>query len=134
MFAKNITTRENVLILGLGGMGFYLAKRLLHEGYSVTAIESDLAFIQYADCNIDARLIAGDAMSIHCWQEADAENMDILIAVTDNDAVNMMAASIGHQFGIKKKLPAFDRLITVILTLSSLLNSLNLTCSFTLKN
>lgn len=104
MFAKNITTRENVLILGLGGMGFYLAKRLLHEGYSVTAIESDLAFIQYADCNIDARLIAGDAMSIHCWQEADAENMDILIAVTDNDAVNMMAASIGHQFGIKKKI------------------------------
>jgi trk system potassium uptake protein TrkA len=33
-------------------------------------------------------------MSIACWKEADAEKMDYLIAVTDNDAVNMMAAMI----------------------------------------
>ncbi len=104
IFGKKKSRAESVLILGLGGIGFYLAKRLLHEGYSVTAIESNQELIDYADGNIDARLVTGDAMSIRCWREADAPNMDLLIAVTNNDAVNMMAARIGDQFGIKKKI------------------------------
>jgi trk system potassium uptake protein len=43
-------------------------------------------------------------MSINCWKEADADKMDYLIAVTDNDAVNMMAAMIADRFGIKRKI------------------------------
>ena len=104
MFINKKRPQENILILGLGGIGFYLAKRLLHEGYAITAIESDEKFVRYADTNIDARLIAGDSMSIDCWREAEAGKMDLLIAVTDNDAVNMMAAMIGDQFGIKQKI------------------------------
>lgn len=95
---------EKILILGLGGVGYYLAKRLLHEEYSVTAIESDSDRLRYADDHIDARLIQGDAMDISCWEQADAANMDCLIAVTNNDAVNMMAAMIADKFGIKRKI------------------------------
>lgn len=104
MFGKRKNKPESILILGLGGIGLYLAKRLLHEGYSVTVIESNQELIGYADGKIDARLVVGDAMSISCWREADAANMDLLIAVTNNDAVNMMAAKIGDRFGIKKKI------------------------------
>ena len=43
-------------------------------------------------------------MRIKCWQEAGAEKMDYLIAVTDNDAVNMMASLIADRFGIPKKI------------------------------
>ena len=57
MFRKKAKSeQENILILGLGGMGFYLAKRLQHEGYSVTAIEPDAKLVNYADSNLDARL------------------------------------------------------------------------------
>ena len=45
---KASSKQENILILGLGGMGFYLAKRLQHEGYSVTAIEPDAKLVSYA--------------------------------------------------------------------------------------
>jgi trk system potassium uptake protein TrkA len=86
--------------LGLGGVGTYLAKRLVHEGYAVTAIEPDSRLIRYTDGYLDARLIQGSAMSIDCWREANAENIDVLIAVTDNDAVNMLAAMIADRFGI----------------------------------
>ena len=41
MFGKKNNKSENVLILGLGGVGSYLAKRLFHEGYNITVIESD---------------------------------------------------------------------------------------------
>ncbi|TKB11718.1 Trk system potassium transporter TrkA [Desulforhopalus sp. IMCC35007] len=104
MFRKKLAAAENILILGLGGVGFYLAKRLIHEEYAVTIIEADPKLIQQADGQIDARLIQGNAMSINCWREAGADKMDYLIAVTDNDAVNMMAASIADRFGIKKKI------------------------------
>jgi len=94
----------NILILGLGGVGYYLAKRLAHEGYAITAIEPDGALVRNADGDIDARLIQGNAMSIECWREAGAEKMDYLIAVTNNDAVNMMSCQIGDRFGIPRKI------------------------------
>jgi trk system potassium uptake protein TrkA len=104
MFGKKNTSSENILILGLGGVGFYLAKRLAHEGYAITVIESDSSLIRYADGNVDARLIQGNAMSIECWKEVGAENMDFLIAVTDNDAVNMLSSMIADRFGIQRKI------------------------------
>lgn len=94
----------NILILGLGGVGYYLAKRLVHEGYAITVIEQDSKLIQHADGNIDARLIQGNAMSIECWKEAGADHMDYLISVTNNDAVNMMSCLIGDRFGIPRKI------------------------------
>jgi trk system potassium uptake protein TrkA len=104
MRGKKTTSSENILILGLGGVGYYLAKRLEHEGHAITVIESVGVLIRHADGNLDARLIQGNAMSIQCWQEADAQKMDYLIAVTDNDAVNMLASIIGDRFGIKRKI------------------------------
>ena len=95
---------KNVLVLGLGGIGSYLGNRLVHEGYAVTVIENHREPLQRADGKLDARLIKGDAMSVACWQEADARKMDLLIAVTDNDAVNMVASMIGHRFGIRRKI------------------------------
>jgi trk system potassium uptake protein TrkA len=94
----------NILILGLGGVGYYLAKRLGHEGYAITAIESDNGIIRQADKILDARLIQGNAMSIECWREAHAGKMDYLIAVTNNDAVNMMDCLIADRFGIARKI------------------------------
>jgi len=94
----------NILILGLGGVGYYLAKRLVHEGYAITAIEPDGNLLRHADGNIDARLVQGNAMSIECWKEVGAKKMDYLIAVTNNDAVNMMSCQIAHRFGIPKKI------------------------------
>jgi glutamate dehydrogenase/leucine dehydrogenase len=47
----------NILILGLGGIGYYLAKRLVHEGYAITTIESEREVIRHADGVLDARLM-----------------------------------------------------------------------------
>lgn len=104
MFNRQKNPTENILILGLGGVGFYLAKRLVDEEYAVTIIESNPKLLAQASNQIDARFIKGDGMSMNCWREAHAETMDYLIAVTDNDAVNMMASLIGNKFGIKQKI------------------------------
>lgn len=101
---KSNKESKNFLILGLGGIGFHLAKRLLDEDYSVTAIEANSELVRFADDNLDARIINGSALCIDCWQEAGADQMDYLIAVTDNDAVNMLTSMIADKFGIGCKI------------------------------
>ncbi len=95
---------DNILILGLGGVGYFLAKRLSHEGHAITVIEQDNDLIRRADGEIDARLIKGNAMSFAPWLEVDAKGMDYLIAVTDNDAVNIVGAMIGDRCGIRQRI------------------------------
>ncbi|MCO4770244.1 MAG: Trk system potassium transporter TrkA [Deltaproteobacteria bacterium] len=95
---------ENILILGLGGVGYYLAKRLSHEGYAITVIEADAEKLRRADSEIDARLIRGDALSYASYREAAIEDMDYLIAVTDNDAVNVFASQVAEKVGVRCKI------------------------------
>ena len=104
MVLRKSTASTNILILGLGGVGYYLAKRLAHEGYAITVIESEGGLIREADGNLDARLIQGNAMSIECWRDANAEKIDYLIAVTDNDAVNILASLLADRYGIPQKI------------------------------
>ncbi len=95
---------ENILILGLGGLGRYLAGRLSHEEHHVTVIEPNAAKIRAAEGQLDARLICGDALDFDRWAEAGAAEMDYVIAVTDNDAANIMSALIAERFDIEQKI------------------------------
>jgi len=104
MFGKKDRKSENIMILGLGGVGLYLTKRLAHEGHAITAVEQDSGLIRQADGEVDARLIQGDAMRFRVWQEAGARAMDYLIAVTDNDAVNMLSSVIAERMGIPTRI------------------------------
>ena len=97
-------TRQKMLILGLGGVGRYLAAQLSDEGHSVTVIEEATDAIRRVEGEVDARLIQGDAMSHSCWLEAEAPRMDCLIAVTNDDAVNILASMIAERFGIRCKI------------------------------
>jgi len=95
---------ESILILGLGGVGRYLAKRFAHEGYSITAIDREPGETGHGEGLSDVRVIRGDAMDASCWREADPKVVDFLIAVTDNDAVNMIASLMADRLGIEKKI------------------------------
>ena len=72
---------ENTLILGIGGVGMHLARRLVHEGHPVTVIEADADLLADAAETLDARLIYGNAMQLSSWREAHAENMELMIGV-----------------------------------------------------
>ena len=49
---------ENILILGIGDVGMHLARRLVHEGASVTVIETDPKLVQEAAETMDARAVS----------------------------------------------------------------------------
>ena len=95
---------ENTLILGIGGVGMHIAQRLVHEGYPVTVIESDAELLGKASESLDARLILGDAMQLSSWSEAQAEEMELMIATTSDDSTNMLSSLIADRFGIGRKI------------------------------
>ena len=95
---------ENILLLGLGGVGHYVAQRLSAGGHHVTVIEQDPGRLGRSDSEIDARFIKGDVLDVRCWRTAGAEEMDYVIAVTDDDAANIVAAQIAESFGIQQKI------------------------------
>ena len=66
---------ENILILGIGDVGMHLARRLVHEGASVTVIETDPKLVQEASETMDARVLKGNSMSLSSWRAAEAENV-----------------------------------------------------------
>jgi trk system potassium uptake protein TrkA len=94
---------ENILLLGLGGLGFYLTKRLSQEGHQVTVIERDPILIEKGQRELDARLVQGDATDFRTWQKASASHNDYVVCVTNDDAVNLVAAMLAKQFGIEYK-------------------------------
>ena len=95
---------ENVLILGLGGVGMHLTKRLSNEGHAVTVIETDPHLIRQASEQLDVRIVSGNSMQLQLWEHARAKQMDLMLAVTNDDATNMMAGLIADKFGIRRKI------------------------------
>jgi trk system potassium uptake protein len=85
-------------------MGTCLARRLTREGHHVTVIERDPEVLGAADSLLDARLITGNAGDFNCWNQFDAANMDYMIALTTDDALNILCAQIAHRLGIRQKI------------------------------
>ena len=83
MFRKKATTQqENILILGLGGMGSYLAKRLQDEGYS--PLYDPVAQIVYA---------AASRQVSHVWIDGVAQLKDFEFCQLDTNGIIAKAAS-----------------------------------------
>jgi len=95
---------DHILLLGIGGVGMHLARRLIHEGHSLTIIESNVELLHEASEFLDAQFVEGSVMQLSCWREARAEEKDVMIAATNDDAVNMLAALIADRFHIPQKI------------------------------
>ncbi len=96
--------RDRVLIIGLGGVGTHLAKRLLSEGADVGIIESDPELVARAETELEADVKLGNALRLSSWKAVRAEEMDYVIAATNDDATNMMSALIADRFSIQRKI------------------------------
>ena len=56
------------------------------------------------DRSLDARLIFGNAMHLSSWREANAQEMGLMIAATNDDSTNMLSSLIADRFGIERKI------------------------------
>ncbi|MFQ5518560.1 MAG: Trk system potassium transporter TrkA [Mariprofundus sp.] len=95
----------NVVILGAGEVGFHIASRLATEGNDVSVVDQDEERLQVIADSMDVKTICGKASHPSILEQAGASNADLLIAVTTNDEVNMLACQVAHSlFKVPTKL------------------------------
>lgn len=85
------------IIVGGGKVGFYLAKALLEQGYSVTIIEQDKEQCHFCANHLDAEINCGDGTSGDTLRECDAQNADVVIAVMGQDESNLVCCQMAKQ-------------------------------------
>lgn len=94
----------NIIILGAGEVGFFLAKNLSSEGHDIVIIDNDPAQIQRINESLDVMSIHGDGTGISNLKRAGLENADMLVAVTSTDEVNLIGCMIAKKFGVATKI------------------------------
>jgi trk system potassium uptake protein TrkA len=91
-----------VIIIGAGKVGFKLAEMLSYYGHDVLVIEHDPERMQVVEDRLDVQVICANGSSPAILKENGIENTDLLIAVTENDEVNIIASLFGKRLGAKK--------------------------------
>jgi len=93
-----------IIIIGAGEVGYNLARMLSWEKQDIVLIEKDPERIKRAQEHIDARFIRGIGTEFTTLEEAGIKEADLLVAVTDNDEVNLISCMVAHHYGVEKKI------------------------------
>ncbi len=93
-----------IAIVGSGEVGYHLAKILSHDGHGVTVIDPDPAKAQSIQESLDVQVVVGDGTRASVLNEAGASKADLMVAVTDNDRVNMLACVLSKKMGAKRRI------------------------------
>ena len=89
----------NIIIAGCGKVGQTLAERLTDIGHEVTVMDKDFEHLTSVTGSADVMGFQGDCTSVHNQIEAGIKGADLLIAVTDNDEINMLTCLIARKAG-----------------------------------
>lgn len=86
-----------ILILGAGVVGSTIAERLAREPENeITIVDLDSGILRAIHERMDVRTVAGHASHPAVLDHAGAGDADLVIAVTGNDEVNMVACQVVH--------------------------------------
>ncbi|MCY3605701.1 MAG: Trk system potassium transporter TrkA [Gammaproteobacteria bacterium] len=86
-----------ILILGAGVVGSTIAERLSREPENeITIVDLDADILRAIHERMDVRTVAGHASRPGVLDHAGAGGADLVIAVTGNDEVNMVACQVVH--------------------------------------
>ncbi|MBC8479812.1 MAG: Trk system potassium transporter TrkA, partial [FCB group bacterium] len=88
-----------VVIVGAGEVGYNLATRFAREDYDITVIDNDTEKIKLVKTTVDAHVIEGDGASQRVLQSVKMAEVDIFLALTRIDEVNLVASRIAKKMG-----------------------------------
>lgn len=86
-----------ILILGAGQVGTSVAQNLASEANNdITVVDSNEALLQDLQDRLDIRTVRGHASHPEVLTRAGAADVDMLIALTNSDEVNMVACQVAY--------------------------------------
>ena len=86
-----------VAILGAGRVGSTLASRLLESGSEVVVIDSDKGKADLLNETVGKICILGDGSSLSVLEDAGLSRVDVFIATTRQDHINLIVCQIAKE-------------------------------------
>ena len=87
-----------IIICGAGKVGTSIAKHLVDQGNEVTVIDQSKKLISQIKEKVDLKTIVGSASYPSILESAGCKDADMIIAVTLQDEINMVACQMAHTF------------------------------------
>ncbi len=104
------TPNKNIMIVGGGGIAYYLAKGLSERKHSIKLIEEDKERAEeLAQALPKVNVINGDGTDHDVLLEEGIESMDAFVALTNIDEENIIASMYASKFNIKKVVTKIKR-------------------------
>ena len=88
-----------IVVLGAGTVGSSIAEMLCDGGCSVTVVDQSETQTRAIYDQLDVRVVTGSASQTSVLFQAEVSNCDLCLAVTGDDEVNMVGASIAKAMG-----------------------------------
>jgi len=93
---------KNVMIIGGGKTGYYIAKMLEEYGISVKIVEENLDRCRYLSTNLNnVMILHGNGTDIDLLEEENMDSMDAFITATGYDEENLLLALTAKKHGIQ---------------------------------
>ena len=88
----------NIILVGGGKVGYFLAKSLVRDRHHCVLIEKDPSICEEIARDLGITVIHGDACEGRVLEDAGIARADVLVAVTGSDANNLVACQLAKQF------------------------------------
>ena len=86
-----------IVILGAGQVGSSVAESLASEANDITVVDIDGARLRNLQDRVNVRTVSGSAAHPSVLAEANIEDCDLMIAVTQSDETNLVACKLAQQ-------------------------------------
>lgn len=94
---------KSVMIVGGGRIGHYVAKTLEERNITVKLIERDVERCKFLLKSLNKSIILhGDGSNRKLLEEENINNIDIFVAISNNEELNIMASMLAKSLGVKK--------------------------------
>lgn len=90
-----------IVIIGIGKVGYKLAKNLSEDNYEVVLIDKSEEKLKSAINTLDVNCFAGDGVSAEVQMEAGVPDADLVVACGPTDELNMLSCLIARRIGAK---------------------------------
>lgn len=89
----------NVVIIGMGEVGFYVAKTLAKAGHEVLAVDLSKSRIAQIAERLDVATLEGYGANPRTLRVANVDKADLVVCATNSDEVNLIAALAAKRMG-----------------------------------
>ena len=90
-----------IIIVGIGKVGYAIAEQMTGENHDIVIVDQSSAVLDHADSMLDVMCVEGNGASASVLLQAGVREADLLIAVSENDEVNLICCLMAKKLGAR---------------------------------